>query len=192
MSRSGKFDRSRVDRGPRRNDRIRVPEVRVIGPDGSQWGILETRDALIRAKALGLDLIEVAPNNNPPVCRILDYGKFKYEEDKKSKGQQKSNASKFKEIKFHPSVDVGDYATKVRQGKDFLEKGFKVKVSLMFRGREMAYQDRGFEVVKRAIGELEEMGSLDSPAKIAGRTIIAMMSPRAGKAKKKADETPDL
>lgn len=180
-----KFDRNSHDRGPRRNERIRVPEVRVIDPNGNQLGIMDTREALAYARSLKLDLIEVAASSNPPVCRILDYGRFKYEEGKKTKGQQKSNAVKVKEIKFHPNVDVGDYDTKIRRGKEFLQSGCKVKISLMFRGREMAYQDLGFKVVQRAINDLQEDGSLDSPAKMSGRTITASLSPRTKVVKKK-------
>ncbi|MDR0678677.1 MAG: translation initiation factor IF-3 [Puniceicoccales bacterium] len=180
------FGRSRFDRGPRRNERIRVPEVRVIGSDGAQLGVMATRDALAQARALGLDLIEVAATVNPPVCRILDYGKFKYDEEKKSKGQQKSNASKTKEVKFRPSVDVGDYNTKIRHGQEFLSQGFKLKLTLMFRGREMAHQELGFQVVERAIGDLREFGTADSSPRLAGRTISAMISPRIGKAKKRS------
>jgi translation initiation factor IF-3 len=179
------FNRGRFDRGPRRNDRIRVPEVRVIGPDGEQMGLMTTKDALALAKSLRLDLIEVAATTVPPVCRILDYGKYKYDEDKKSKGQQKSNASKIKEVKFRPSVDVGDYGTKLRHAQEFLGQGFKLKLTLMFRGREMAHQELGFQVVQRAIGDLEGFGAVDSPPKLAGRTINAMLSPRAGKGKRR-------
>ena len=182
------FNRGRFDRGPRRNERIRVPEVRVIGPNGEQMGIMATRDALAAAKSFGLDLIEVAATSSPPVCRILDYGKYKYDEDKKSKGQQKSNASKFKEVKFRPSVDVGDYNTKLRHAKDFLSHGFKLKITLMFRGREMAHQELGFQVVQRAIVDLESFGAVDSPPRLAGRTINAMLSPRA-RGKKKLSAT---
>jgi translation initiation factor IF-3 len=153
-------------------------------------GIMDTRIALQRAKELGLDLIEVAANGIPPVCRILDYGKYKYDEGKKSKGQQKSNASKFKEVKFRPSVSVGDYEMKVRHAIDFLEKGFKLKISLMFRGREMAHQDLGFQVVQRAIGDLQSYGSIDSSPKLAGKSINATMSPRAQHTRRKTDAAP--
>ncbi|MDR2030400.1 MAG: translation initiation factor IF-3 [Puniceicoccales bacterium] len=193
MARGGrKPDRGRFDRGPRRNERIRVPKVRVIGPDGEQLGILETRDALHRAKGMGLDLVEVSATSDPPVCRILDYGKFRYEEEKKGKGQQKTNASRFKEVKFRPSVDVGDYNTKVRHAIDFLGKGFKLKISLQFRGREMAHQDLGFQVVQRAIQDLQEFGSLDSPPRLAGRSIGATLSPRVQHNRRRATPiTPD-
>jgi translation initiation factor IF-3 len=182
----GRGDRGSLDRRPRRNERIRALEVRVIGPDGDQWGVLDTREAIQRAKGLGLDLIEVAAAVNPPVCRVMDYGKYKYNEGKKTKGQQKSNASRYKEVKFRPSVDVGDYETKVRHGKGFLEDGFKLKLSLMFRGREMAHQELGFQVIQRAVNDLQEFGVLDSPPRIAGRTINASMSPRPNRVKKPA------
>lgn len=138
---------------------------------------MKTAVALAKAKSVGLDLVEISSNSNPPVCRILDYGKYKYEEDKKSKGQQKPNASKIKEVKFHPNVDVGDFETKVRRCRGFLESGYKVKLSLLFRGREMAYQDLGFQIMHRAINSLAENGSLDAPAKMAGRMISATVSP---------------
>jgi translation initiation factor IF-3 len=180
------FGRGRFDRGPRRNERIRVAEVRVIGAEGEQLGVMATRDALSKARSLGLDLIEVSATSVPPVCRILDYGKFKYDEDKKSKGQQKSNASKFKEVKFRPSVDVGDYKTKVRHGQEFLSQGFKLKLTLMFRGREMAHQELGFQVVHQAINDLQESGAVDAPPRLAGRTISAMLSPRGAKGKRRS------
>jgi translation initiation factor IF-3 len=145
---------------------------------------MDSRDALQRAKALGLDLVEVAASVVPPVCRILDYGKYKYDEGKKSKGQQKSNASRFKEVKFRPSVDVGDYETKIRRGREFLADGFKLKLSLMFRGREMAHQELGFQVIQRAIQDLQDCGSLDVPPRLAGRNISAMLTPRPGRQKK--------
>lgn len=180
------FDKNRKfgkqDHGPRRNERIRVAEIRVIGPDGKQLGVMDTRIALQQAKSLGLDLVEISPNSNPPVCRICDYGKFKYEEEKKNKNHQKSAASKVKELKFRPSVDVGDYQTKISHGREFLQKGSKLKLTLMFRGREMAYQELGFEVINRAINDLQEFGTLDSPAKLTGRNITTTMSPRSTKA----------
>jgi translation initiation factor IF-3 len=147
---------------------------------------MATRDALQRAKSLGLDLIEVAAGSIPPVCRILDYGKFKYDEGKKSKGQQRSNASKFKEVKFRPSVDIGDYNTKVRHAQEFLGMGFKLRITLTFRGREMAHQELGFQVVQRAINDLQEFGFMESPPRLAGRNIGATLTPRM-KGKKKAE-----
>jgi translation initiation factor IF-3 len=183
-----RFDRRRMDRGPRCNERIRVPEVSVIDPNGEQLGVMETRSAVALAKSYGLDLIEVAANLMPPVCKILDYGKYKYEEEKKSKRHQKTSSSKFKEVKFRPNVDIGDYDTKIRHGTEFLEKGMKLKLSLMFRGREMAHQEIGFEVMQRAINDLQSVGVLESAPKIAGRIISATMAPRGNKPKKKSEE----
>jgi translation initiation factor IF-3 len=141
-----------------------------------------TREALALAKSYGLDLIEVAAMSMPPVCRILDYGKYKYTEEKKSKGYVKTNSSKYKELKFRPNVDIGDYSPKVRHGIEFLQQGMKLKLSLLFRGREMAHQDVGFEVVRRAINDLQEFGVLESPPKLAGRMITATMAHRMAKA----------
>jgi translation initiation factor IF-3 len=160
---------------------MRVQEVRVIGPAGEQLGVMDTRDALALAKSHGLNLVEVAAMSSPPVCKIVDYGKYRYLEAKKTKGHVKSNAVKYKELKFRPNVDVGDYSTKIRQGIDFLQKGMKLKLTLMFRGREMAHQEIGHEVVQRAIGDLQQFGVLETPPKLSGRMIMATLSPRAAK-----------
>jgi translation initiation factor IF-3 len=172
-------------RGPqtRVNDRIRVPEVRLIGPDGSQIGIVSSRDALAKAKQLGLDLVEISPSARPPVCRILDYGKYKYEQSKKQK-DNKTTTTKLKELKFRLNIDQHDYETKLRRAEAFLGKGNKVKISLMFRGREMEHKDIGFEVIKRAIADLEGMGSVDSEPKLVGRNITLTLSPLAANKRK--------
>jgi translation initiation factor IF-3 len=176
-----RFVRGRVDRGPRCDDRIRVPEVRVIGPAGEQLGVMDTREALAFAKSHGLNLVEVAAMSSPPVCKIVDYGKYRYLEAKKTKGHVKPNAAKYKELKFRPNVDIGDYTTKIRQGIEFLQKGMKLKLTLMFRGREMAHQEVGHEVVQRAINDLQQLGALEMPPKLSGRIIIATLSPRVAK-----------
>ncbi|MDR2341016.1 MAG: translation initiation factor IF-3 [Puniceicoccales bacterium] len=170
-----------MDRGPRCDDRIRVPEVRVIGPLGEQLGVMDTRDALALAKSYGLNLVEVAAASSPPVCKIVDYGKYRYLEAKKTKGHVKPNAAKYKELKFRPNVDIGDYSTKVRQGIDFLQKGMKLKLTLMFRAREMAHQEIGHEVVQRAITDLQQFGILETPPRLSGRIIVATLSPRTTK-----------
>lgn len=166
------------NRGPqiRRNERIRVPEIRLIGPDGSQIGVAPTRDALAKAKELGLDLIEISPTARPPVCRILDYGKYKYEQSKKQK-DNKGTTTKLKEVKFRLNIDQHDYVTKLRRAEAFLGKGNKVKISLMFRGREMEHKDLGFDVVKRVIDDLVGMGSVDSAPRLVGRNITLTLSP---------------
>lgn len=164
-------------KGPRRNERIRVPEIRVIGPTGNQLGVLATRDALSLAKEAGLDLVEVSPNARPPVCRILDYGKYMYEQSKKDKDKKSTGSSKLKEVKFRVRTDQHDYITKVRHAEEFLHKGNKVKLTLMFRGREMEHTELGFETINRAIEDLKTMGTPDQVAKLIGRNISVTLSP---------------
>lgn len=169
----------------RKNERIRVPKVRVIGPDGSQIGILDTHNAIELAKQQGLDLVEVSPTAKPPVCRILNFGKFMYDEGKKSK-TSKSVTAKLKETKFRLNIDTHDFETKIRRGEYFLNKGFKLKLTLMIRGREMEHKDLAFNLIKRAIEQLSHMGTPDGEAKLIGRNISVIISPVAiGKRKLK-------
>ncbi|WP_309384951.1 translation initiation factor IF-3 [Cerasicoccus frondis] len=166
------------NRGPRKNERIRVPEIRVIGPDGRQVGVMKTKEALDLAKQAGLDLLEVSPNARPPVCRILDYGKYQYEQSKREKDSKKhQSASRLKEVKFRVRIEEHDFMTKLRRAEEFLDHGSKLKITLMFRGREMQHQDLGFEVVNRAIKDLAHIGQSDSPPKLVGRNITTTMSP---------------
>jgi translation initiation factor IF-3 len=160
----------------RRNLRIKAAQVRVIDPDGKQLGIMTSDQAYKLAQQIGLDLVEVAPNANPPVCRILDFGKYIYEENKKSKSS-KSSTSKIKEIELTARIDPHDLLTKLRHGEQFLFDGNKVKMRLKFRGREMAHTDIGFDVVTRAIAELSGVGHPDSEPRLAGRNIMVMLSP---------------
>ncbi len=162
--------------GPRRNERIRAPKIRVIGADGSMLGIMAPYDALAIAKKQGLDLLEVSPNAEPPVCRILDYGKYMYEESKKQKSH-KSVTVKVKEIKLRPMIEINDFMTKIRAAEKFLFQGNKLKITLMMRGREMEFKDKAFDAVKRAISELSHMGHADSEPKLMGRNIGVSMSP---------------
>ena len=162
--------------GPRRNERIRAPKVRVIGPDGSQLGVMSSAEALATARRHGLDLLEVSPNTEPPVCRILDYGKYQYEEAKKQKSS-KASAAKLKEIKLRPRVDRHDYEFKIRNAERFLFSGNKLKVTMMLRGREMEFKDVAFEIINRAIADLSHMGHADSEPKLMGRNISLTMSP---------------
>src|ERR687883_577088 len=142
----------RVSVEPRINDRIRSPEVRLVGPDGSQIGIVKIQDALKRAQDLDLDLVEVAPQAQPPVCRIMDYGKYKYERDIRQKEARKKQARiEVKEIKFRPKIDPHDYATKKGHVERFLRAGQRVKVTIMFRGREMAHTELGRKILDRLI-----------------------------------------
>ncbi len=170
----------------RRNHRIKVPQVRVISTAGKQLGIMDTPKAVNLALENGLDLVEVAPNAVPPVCRIMDFGKYVYEEHKKH-SHAKTTASKIKEIEFTARIEQHDFFTKMRHAEDFLDHGNKVKLKLKFRGREMAHTEIGFDVVKRAVGELIGMGHPDADPKLIGRNIHvmpALLCPRTSGEKK--------
>jgi translation initiation factor IF-3 len=160
------------------NHRIRAREVRVIGADGQQAGIMSVSDALELAQRAGLDLVEIAASANPPVCRIVDYGKFKYQEAKKEKDSKKhQHANKVKEIQLRPGIDPHDFQTKLDHTIDFLCEDMKVKVSLRFRGREMAHTELGFNVVNRFVEHLAPFGHPDFEPKLIGRGINLMISP---------------
>ncbi|AVL74941.1 MULTISPECIES: translation initiation factor IF-3 [Providencia] len=162
------------------NDEIRVPEVRLTGLDGEQLGIMSAREALEKAEEAGVDLVEISPNAEPPVCRIMDYGKFLYEKSKSQKEQKKKQkVVQVKEIKFRPGTDEGDYQVKLRNLVRFLEDGDKAKVTLRFRGREMAHQQIGLEVLNRIKADLEELASVESfPSRIEGRQMIMVLAPK--------------
>jgi len=163
---------------PRINERIRVPRVRLIGVDGSQLGIFETPDALRIADEQGLDLVEVAPNSDPPVCRVMDYGKYKYEQDIKAKKARKHQATvQLKEIKFRPKIDHHDYQTKKKHVVRFLTSGAKVKVTIMFRGREMAHAERGLAILERLAEDLVDMAVIENQPKLEGRNMHMLMAP---------------
>ena len=163
----------------RKNDRIRAREIRVIGPDSKQIGVLTPAEALVIAKRYGLDLVEISPSARPPVCRILDFGKYMYEQSKKEKESKskKTSSGKVKEVKFRVRIEEHDFMFKVKHAKEFLGKGNKVKLSLMFRGREMEHKDLGFEAINRAIKELEHIGHRDVEPRLSGRIISTMLSP---------------
>jgi translation initiation factor IF-3 len=159
----------------RRNMRIKSPQVRVISPEGRQLGIMDTQKAIALALQFNLDLVEVAAAATPPVCRIMDFGKYVYEEQKKT-SHVKSTASKIKEIEFTLRIEQHDFNTKVRHAEEFLDHGNKVKLRLKFRGREMAHTEMGFDVMNRALKELETMGHPDAPPKLNGKQINVMLS----------------
>ncbi|EDY84995.1 translation initiation factor IF-3, C-terminal domain, putative [Verrucomicrobiia bacterium DG1235] len=148
----------------------------MVGPDGKQFGIMDTKEALEIALSGGLDLVEVAAQARPPVCRIMDFGKYVYEQQKKSK-DSKATSSKTKEVKFRPRVEQHDYETKLRRAELFLSKGNKLKLTLSFRGREMSHTEIGFETIRRAIVDLETMGHADNQPRLVGRNINVMVSP---------------
>src|SRR3989338_4152208 len=149
------------------NHRIRALEVRVISENGSQIGIIPTSNALKLASERGLDLVEIAPDTNPPVCRIVDFGKFRYEQAKKHKGESKhAHASKLKELKFHINISEHDYGIKLRHATGFLQKGMRVKMSLYFRGREMQHQQYGLQLMQRIIQDISQYGHTDTEPRL--------------------------
>lgn len=160
----------------RRNHRIRAPEIRVILPDGRQAGVMPTSQALAIAQEAGLDLVEVAAQATPPVCRVMDFGKYVYEQQKKSK-DHKATSARLKEVKFRARIETHDFNTKLRHAEEFLDNGNKVKLTLSFRGREMAHTEIGFVTIRRAVAELAHIGHPDNEPKLMGRNIIVMMTP---------------
>ena len=170
---SGNFGKNRV----RKNEKINAKEVRVIDSDGTQLGVIGTAEAIAIAKNEGLDLIEISPNANPPVCKILDFGKYKYDESKKNRGAPKQASAKTKEIKLRAAIDTNDYNTKIKRAIEFLNHGNKLKLSLMFRGREMSHTELGFELIKKFADEIKSYGTLDSEPKMFGKVISTTLSP---------------
>ena len=178
---------------PRLNDEITVRECRLIGYDGTQMGIYLTSEAQRVADREGLDLVEIAPNATPPVCRIMDYGKFKYDQAIKAK-QARKNQSKIetKEMKFRPKIDVGDYTTKKKHVLRFLEAGNKVKITIMFRGREMAHPEQGLAILERLADDLKDIAAIEAQPKMEGRNMHMLIAPLpsvvAAKKKKESDK----
>jgi translation initiation factor IF-3 len=161
------------------NDEIRVPQVRLINQAGEMIGVLGTRDALIRAYDAGLDLVEISPNAVPPVCKLLDYGKYKYEQQKKAnEARKRQKIVELKEVKVRPNIDDHDYDVKMRQMKSFIDEGDKVKVTLRFRGREMAHQDLGLKVLERIRGELGETTKVEQMPRLENRQMIMVLAPK--------------
>ena len=166
---------------PRLNEEIRTRECRLIGYDGSQMGIFNTREAMRIAEEAGLDLVEIAPNAEPPVCRIMDYGKFKYDQAIKAKqARKKQTKVEIKEMKFRPKIDVGDYETKKGHVLRFLKKGARVKITIMFRGREMAHPEQGLNVLERLAEDLKPFATVESAPKLEGRNMLMLLAPIKG------------
>lgn len=168
----------RRDRGDqiRINERIRAPRIRVVTANGEQLGVMNTREALEQAKALGLDLVEVASNADPPVCRLIDYGKFKYQQAKLQKNN-KSRTIKMKEIKLRIATSDNDYNVKMARSESFLDQGHKVRFQIRFKGRENAHQELGFELFKRVIEDLKTMGQVDQQPRQAGNSMHMVLAP---------------
>lgn len=171
------------------NRQIRVPRVRVINRDGEQIGIMTVEEALRAADAAGLDLVEIVPTAVPPVCRIIDYGKFLYDQAKREKENKKAqHQMKVKEVKIKPNIDDNDFNTKMRHAREFLEKGDKVKVTCQFRGREMAHPEIGVALMKRVQEVLQDCASVDAPPNQMGRLLMMILSPGTKKKSEKAAE----
>lgn len=165
--------------GPRINDEIRVPQVRLIDDAGEMIGVMSAREALIRAYDVGLDLVEISPNAVPPVCKILDYGKYKYEQQKKAnEARKKQKVVEIKEIKVRPNIDDHDYDVKMKQMRNFIGEGDKVKVTLRFRGREMAHQELGVKVLERIRSDLIELVKVEQMPKLENRQMVMVISPK--------------
>jgi len=157
------------------NRYIVAPKLRLIGADGQQIGIVSSTEALAKAQEEELDLVEIAPEADPPVCRIMDYGKYLFEQRKRKK--KKSKQIHIKEIKMRPGTEIGDYKIKLRKAIDFLQQGNKVKITVRFRGREMAHQQLGADILKRMERDLEEYGSVEQMPKLEGRQMVMMIGP---------------
>ena len=165
--------------GPRVNERIRAPEIRLIGADGENVGVVTPARAMVMAEEAGLDLVEISPNAEPPVCKIMDFGKFKYENQKReAEARKKQKIIEIKEIKFRPGTDDHDYDVKMRAVLKFLGEGDKVKVTLRFRGREMAHQDLGLALLNRVAGDVTDAGKIESMPKLEGKQMVMMIGPK--------------
>lgn len=159
------------------NEQIRCPEVRVLGENGEQLGIMSSQDALSMARDKELDLIMIAPTAKPPVCRIVDYGKYRYEQIRREKdAKKKQKVTEVKEIRLSPNIDVNDLNTKANQARKFITKGDKVKVTLRFRGREMAHVQTGKEIIDSFVEKLEDCAAVDKAAKMEGRSLVVILT----------------
>jgi translation initiation factor IF-3 len=165
--------------GPRVNDRIRAQEIRLIGADGENIGVVTPSRAMMLAEEAGLDLVEISPNAEPPVCKIMDFGKFKYEQQKReAEARKKQKIIEIKEIKFRPGTDDHDYDVKMRSVQKFLDEGDKVKITLRFRGREMAHQQLGMDLLNRVASDVAAKGKIESMPRLEGRQMVMMIAPK--------------
>ena len=172
------FQRRTKDRGPRSNNRITSPDVQVISSDGENMGILNTNEAIKKAKEEGLDLIEIAPNVKPPVCKIMDMGKYKYDAQKKAnKAKKKQKKIELKEIKLRPVTEVHDYTFKIKNAQKFLSKGDKVKFTIKFKGRELQHSHLGNELMNKIKQDMKELGKVELQPKFDGRQMIMVIQP---------------
>lgn len=171
-------DEITTEKRVRVNRQIRISPVRVIGEDGEQLGIMPVEEALESAEEQGLDLVEVAPNSRPPVVRIMDYGKYKYEQSRKARqAKKKQHTIQLKEVKFRPGIEEHDLEFKLRHARRFLEEGNKVKATMMFRGRQVAHPELGREVLDRVASELEDVGKIETEPSLEGRNMVMVLAP---------------
>jgi translation initiation factor IF-3 len=181
----GRFDRRRPEQGLRINHRIRVPEIRVIADEGEQLGVLPTHEALRIAEERGLDLVEISPRAFPPVCRIMDYGKYKYEEaKKKQQARKRASTVETKEIKFRPKTEEHDMAFKVKHVRRFLEEGNKVRLAVVFRGREITHPKTGMNVLDRVVELCNDIATVEATPNMEGRRMIMVIAPKPGVVRK--------
>jgi translation initiation factor IF-3 len=165
--------------GPRVNEEIRIREVQLIDHEGNNRGVIPTHEAIALAREAGLDLVEISPNTNPPVTKILDYGKYKYQAQKKAaEARKKQKTVEVKEIKLRPGIDTHDYQVKMRSIRRFFEEGDKVKVTLRFRGREMAHQDLGYKLLQRVRDDVANLAKVEAEPMSEGRQIVMILAPR--------------
>jgi len=165
--------------GPRINEEIRVREIQLIDSTGDNKGVVDIQTARSMAEAAGLDLVEIAPNSSPPVCKILDYGKYKYQAQKKAaEARKRQHVVEIKEIKLRPMIDDHDYDVKMRAMKRFFDEGDKVKITLRFRGREMAHQELGYQLLNRVKDDIGPMAKVEQDAKFEGRQMVMVLAPR--------------
>ena len=177
-SRSNYFQRRTKPQGPRANERIRALDVQVIGSDGGNLGTMELNKAIDKAKQEGLDLIEISPNANPPVCKIMDMGKYKYDLQKKAnQAKKKQKIVSLKEIKLRPGTEIHDYNFKIKNAKKFINKGDKVKFTVKFKGREMQHAELGKELMNRILEETKEIAKVESQPKFEGRQMVMIIQP---------------
>lgn len=169
-----------IEREPRVNERIRAREVRVIGPAGEQLGVMAVRDALAKAAEHELDLVEVAPTSVPPVCRIIDYGKYKYEQQKRGRGSHRKTGGDIKGMRLSPKIGEHDFQVKARHVHEFLKDGNKVRASVWFRGREMAYPRAGEQLLQRLAEFVADVGMVERPPLMEGRNMIMILTPKRG------------
>jgi translation initiation factor IF-3 len=173
------------------NERIRISPIRVVDEDGEMLGIMTADEGRAIARDRGLDLVEVAPNSRPPVCRVMDYGKFKYEQSKKDrKARSRQHGQQLKEVKFRPKIERHDLEVKVRNARKFLSENHKVKVTMNFRGREVTHAEIGRAILDRVAEELSDVGTVETPPRMEGRHMLMLMAPKSGAAKKKEAPAP--